>query len=67
MVGRVRSSPSDTFMLFFQTKLISADFFVEIEGHRSDPPVSAALDSLKGESHSVVILGSFPTAADPVQ
>ena len=38
-------------------------FFVDLEGHRSDPRVAEALDTAAGFAHSHRILGSFPRAA----
>ncbi len=35
-------------------------FFIELEGHRSDPPVEAALQALRRKTQRVSILGSFP-------
>ncbi|QEG40674.1 prephenate dehydratase [Roseimaritima ulvae] len=37
-------------------------FFIECEGHRSDPPVAAAIDSLKKQAMRLDILGSYPAA-----
>lgn len=35
-------------------------FFVELEGHRADPPVKAALATLGRKAQRISILGSFP-------
>jgi chorismate mutase/prephenate dehydratase len=37
-----------------------ARFFLEISGHSEDPPISAAIASLRAQSCSVKILGSYP-------
>ncbi|MFH0910416.1 MAG: prephenate dehydratase [Planctomycetota bacterium] len=37
-------------------------FFVDMEGHEKDPPVAAVLDALKGMTHDLVVLGSYPRA-----
>ncbi|MCF8175201.1 MAG: prephenate dehydratase [Burkholderiaceae bacterium] len=38
-------------------------FFIDVEGHREDAAVSAALDELRGRAGFVKILGSYPNAA----
>lgn len=35
-------------------------FLVDLEGHRTDPPVAAALTQLKAEASEVKIFGSYP-------
>ncbi len=37
-------------------------FFVDLEGHRDDAPVSAALDELRGRAPFLKLLGSYPVA-----
>lgn len=37
-------------------------FFIDIEGHQSDPQVGNALESLKQEARMLKILGSYPNA-----
>ena len=37
-------------------------FFVDIEGHRNDPPVSAALKTLADKAAFLKVLGSYPVA-----
>ncbi len=37
-------------------------FFIDIEGHREDPPVAEALRELEAEAAMVRVLGSFPKA-----
>ncbi len=37
-------------------------FFIDIEGHRSDPPVAAALQGLERIAPFVRVLGSYPVA-----
>ncbi len=37
-------------------------FFVDVEGHRSSAPLSAALDELAGSCVSLKVLGSYPRA-----
>lgn len=37
-------------------------FFIECEGHRSDPPVAAAIEALGKQAIRLDILGSFPAA-----
>lgn len=37
-------------------------FYVDIEGHRSDPAIHAALEQLKARSAYLKILGSYPVA-----
>ncbi|MND06450.1 P-protein [compost metagenome] len=39
-------------------------FFVDLEGHRSDPPVAAALAELDGLAPLLKVLGSYPKAVD---
>lgn len=38
-------------------------FYVDIEGHRDDPAVKAALDDLAGRAAYLKVLGSYPQAA----
>jgi chorismate mutase/prephenate dehydratase len=38
-------------------------FFLDLEGHRTQPPVAKALSEAAGRAHSYKILGSFPRAA----
>jgi chorismate mutase/prephenate dehydratase len=38
-------------------------FFIDVEGHRSDPAVAAALAEASEIAHSARVLGSFPRAA----
>jgi chorismate mutase/prephenate dehydratase len=40
-------------------------FFIDLEGHRSDPAVAAALADAGRVAHSARVLGSFPRAAAP--
>ena len=37
-------------------------FYVDIEGHRDDPAVKAALDDLAGRAAYLKVLGSYPQA-----
>lgn len=37
-------------------------FFIDLEGHRSDPEVAAALEAAAELAHSARVLGSFPRA-----
>ena len=37
-------------------------FYIDLEGHRNDPPVTAALAELKKKAFAVRVLGSFPRA-----
>jgi chorismate mutase/prephenate dehydratase len=37
-------------------------FFLDMEGHRDDASVAAALAEAGGQAHSVRVLGSFPRA-----
>jgi chorismate mutase/prephenate dehydratase len=37
-------------------------FFVDIQGHREDPEVAAALDTLRSEAGMYKELGSYPNA-----
>jgi chorismate mutase/prephenate dehydratase len=37
-------------------------FFVDLEGHRSDPAVAAALDELAALAPFLKVLGSYPLA-----
>jgi len=37
-------------------------FFVDVEGHREDPPVSAALTELRSRAPFLKLLGSYPAA-----
>jgi chorismate mutase / prephenate dehydratase len=38
-------------------------FFIDVEGHRSEPAVAGALAEASGFAHSARVLGSFPRAA----
>ena len=38
-------------------------FFLDLEGHRDDPQVRAALADAAAHAHSHRVLGSFPRAA----
>jgi len=40
-------------------------FFLDLEGHRSEPAVARALEAAAKSAHSTQILGSFPRAAAP--
>jgi chorismate mutase/prephenate dehydratase len=40
-------------------------FFIDMEGHKSDPRVSGALEAASRVAHSSRVLGSFPRAAAP--
>jgi chorismate mutase/prephenate dehydratase len=40
-------------------------FFLDVEGHRSEPQVAKALDDAARTASSSVVLGSFPRAAAP--
>jgi chorismate mutase/prephenate dehydratase len=42
-------------------------FFIDLEGHRSEPAVAAALDDAGRVAHSARVLGSFPRATAPVR
>jgi chorismate mutase / prephenate dehydratase len=42
-------------------------FFVDIEGHRDDPPVAAALAELRLRAPFLKLLGSYPAASTPNQ
>jgi chorismate mutase / prephenate dehydratase len=42
-------------------------FFLDLEGHQSDPAVAAALADAQRASHSARVLGSFPRAAAPTR
>jgi chorismate mutase/prephenate dehydratase len=37
-------------------------FFIDVEGHRDDAPVAAALEALERETFAVKVLGSYPRA-----
>jgi chorismate mutase/prephenate dehydratase len=37
-------------------------FFVDLEGHRDDPPVAAALAELRVQAPFLKLLGSYPAA-----
>ncbi len=37
-------------------------FYIDVEGHRDDPPVAAALADLEKEAFAVKVLGSYPRA-----
>jgi chorismate mutase/prephenate dehydratase len=37
-------------------------FYVDVDGHRGDPAVKAALDELAGRAAYLKILGSYPVA-----
>jgi chorismate mutase/prephenate dehydratase len=37
-------------------------FFVDLEGHASDPPVAAALAELAAKAPFMKLLGSYPAA-----
>ena len=38
------------------------NFYVDFEGHRDDPGISAMLDGIRGEAIFVKVLGSYPAA-----
>jgi len=38
-------------------------FYIDLEGHRSEPRVAAALDELRGRAAFLKVLGSYPSAA----
>ncbi len=40
-------------------------FFIDVTGHRSDPPVAATLDELRERAPFLKLLGSYPAAPDP--
>jgi len=42
-------------------------FFIDLEGHRSEPAVSAALADAARVAHSTRVLGSFPRAGTPAR
>lgn len=42
-------------------------FFIDMEGHESDPAVGKALDEAAAYAHSHKILGSFPRATKPAK
>ena len=42
-------------------------FFVDLEGHESDPAVDRALDETAAYAHSHKVLGSYPRGLDPVR
>jgi len=42
-------------------------FFVDLEGHRDDPPVATCLKEIAGRGTKVKILGSFPRHETPVE
>jgi chorismate mutase/prephenate dehydratase len=44
-------------------KLWEYVFFTDVEGHREDPPLSRALERLKGQCAMTKILGSYPRGA----
>jgi len=52
---RMESRPSRTGMWEYV-------FFVDIEGHREEPRVAAALEMLRERASFLKILGSYPTA-----
>jgi chorismate mutase/prephenate dehydratase len=54
---RIESRPSRA-----RSALWEYVFFIDIEGHQADPGVSRALDSLKGKTSFLKILGSYPVA-----
>jgi chorismate mutase/prephenate dehydratase len=37
-------------------------FYIDLEGHRDDAPVAAALEELKKKAFVVRVLGSYPRA-----
>ena len=37
-------------------------FFIDVEGHRDDDKVAAAIKELEGEASFVKVLGSYPRA-----
>jgi len=40
-------------------------FFIDFEGHRSDPNGAAALEGVRGRVHRLLLLGSYPRAVGP--
>ena len=41
-------------------------FFIDIEGHRNDPPVAQALARLEGQAPFLKVIGSYPAPPGPV-
>ena len=37
-------------------------FLIDLQGHQADPQVAAALNGVRGKSHVLKVLGSYPTA-----
>lgn len=56
---RIESRPS-------RQRLWDYVFFVDLDGHRQDPAVAAALDEVRGRCQMVRLLGSYPRAARPL-
>jgi len=40
-------------------------FYIDVSGHRDDPPVAAALDELRRAAPYLKLLGSYPVAREP--
>ncbi len=40
-------------------------FFIDLEGHRNDPPVKSAIENLARKMHNIKILGSYPKDFSP--
>lgn len=41
-------------------------FFIDLLGHREDPPVAAALEELPASTTTLQVLGSYPRAEEPL-
>ena len=52
-MSRIESRPA-------RTGLWEYLFFVDLVGHRDDPPVKAALDELAAKAPFLKLLGSYP-------
>src|SRR6185312_17083727 len=57
-MSRIESRPS-------RKKLWDYVFFIDVDGHRSEAPVQAAIAALEERCQFVKVLGSYPRAAGP--
>jgi len=56
---RIESRPSRTRAVLWEYV-----FFIDVEGHRKDSRVAAALAELGGKAPFLKVLGSYPVAVD---
>jgi chorismate mutase/prephenate dehydratase len=58
-MSRIESRPSRA-----RSSLWEYVFFIDVEGHQSDPKVKAAIQALRGKAPFLKVLGSYPMAVN---